>query len=114
LMSPEGMAAMGMDQSQIDKAMADNKKLTEDLTSQFKVVPIATESGGGGGGASSRPYVGTEDSKPASGDGGMGTRSLAGMKKNIGGESIGVSVDNIFEMIKRRYKTMRDAKSFYQ
>jgi hypothetical protein len=38
--------------------------------------------------------------------------SVAGMSKKFGGENIGVSGDNIFQMVNRRYKSQDERNGF--
>ena len=109
-----GMAAMGMTPSQIEEAM--------DVYKNTKVSGLARVDGGYGGGGGGGVRVAARG--PASNDFDMnaymrglqgGARkpaSLNGLKKFVGNEAIGVSVDNIFDMVNRRYKSEAEHGKF--
>lgn len=89
------------------------KKANEDLASQFNVAAMGFESGGGGGagGLGKFDFKGVDNS--ALNDylkrlqGGRKPASIAGMKRKVGNDNIGVAGDNIFDMIHRRYQDKR-------
>ena len=78
--------------------------------------------GGGGGGGSYGSSFGEDGgggytdylSKLKRGIASKKKDVVAGKSKNYGGEQIGVRVDNIFEMIHRRYQTKRKRNTFIE
>ena len=88
------------------------------VANKFSVVKLGVKSGGGGSGGSYRrtasydselpdysKLFGSKSRKPQA-------AKTAGLSKSIGGESIGVSIDNIFKMVHRSYGKMRDNRDF--
>ena len=69
-----------------------------------------TRSGSGSGGSAFGDYL----SKMKRGLASKKKAVIAGKSKNYGGEQIGVRVDNIFEMIHRRYQNKRKRNSFIE
>lgn len=66
---------------------------------------------GGGAGSSLSDYFSSLNRKPSSKD---KSRMIAGKSKLLGNDSIGVSVDNIFAMVHRRYQAQRKANNFLE
>lgn len=66
------------------------------------------EYAGGGGGSDHSAFAGLS----GKGTGGAKAPAVAGMSKKLGDDNIGVSGDNIFEMITRRYQARDKANAF--
>ena len=128
--SPESMAAAGYDESSVNAARAAIGKLNADAVEKYgdkaNVVAMGLDSRGGGGGA-----LGAGGGEGVSFDGSdpmaaylaslknkmnkkRGPASVAGMQRMAGGEPIGVKMDNIFEMVHRRYQKKRKANIFIE
>lgn len=111
--SPSAMAAAGLTPREIAEA----SKILKATGARSADVGYAGGGGGGGGGA--RANVAT-DPKPFDMNAYMrslqaqkrGPASLDGMKKLVGGEPIGLAVDNIFDMVSRRYKSQARQGAF--
>lgn len=114
LASAQGLSGLGMSEEAIREMQEKAKIAHEEASRDMRVIPMGIEAGGGGGGG----FKLSRESDDAGGAGALPrvpqlqgdqqkTRSLAGMKKNVGNEAIGVSVDNIFQMIHRRFAEMR-------
>lgn len=116
--SGAAMAAAGLiDESMIDEYDDQIKKIQNQ---KIDVVSMGT-SGGGGGGARSgaRTYKSSYDDydpyaalramqrKPAS-------AKTQGLTKNFGGDPVGISTDNIFDMLHRNYQKKVQAREFVQ
>lgn len=114
--SPSDLAAL-YGSEKANEILDQIKAIESDVTAKYNVIPVGTESGGGGGSDVGGRAPGQEKITIA-GFPGLPKpdpkRSLAGMKKNIGNEAIGVSADNIFTMIQRRYESLRkNPNEFY-
>ncbi|MCB0366044.1 MAG: hypothetical protein H6624_17530 [Bdellovibrionaceae bacterium] len=128
--SPEAMAAAGYDEASVNAARAAIGKLNRDAVEQYgdkaNVVAMGLDSRGGGGGA-----LGAGGGEGVSFDGSdpmaaylaslknkmnkkRGPANVAGMQRMAGGEPIGVKMDNIFEMVHRRYQKKRKANIFIE
>jgi hypothetical protein len=70
-----------------------------------------SEMGGGSGSDPMAAYLASLKNKMNKG---RGPASVAGMQRMAGGEPIGVKMDNIFEMIHRRYQKKRKANIFIE
>ncbi len=93
------------------------------LDSKASVSGMGFNSHGGGKGSGSRhgsqggaseslsDYFSSLNRKPSSKE---KTRMIAGKSKLLGKDSIGVSVDNIFTMVHRRYQAQRKANGFLE
>lgn len=117
--SDAGMKGAGFSEAEIGQAKALMASVNAKLADKYKAVQMAAESGGGGGG-SRKPAAGDD----ANGPGGFRMKfpwdkdpskankkaSVSGMSKKLGTDNIGVSGDNIFDMVSRRYK-LCDAKN---
>jgi hypothetical protein len=106
------MAAAGLSKEEIAETMDILKKANAAGSS------MGLSFGGGGG---SRVAAGANDGSALPDFGALmrgldgkkrGPASLDGMKKYIGSEPIGVAVDNIFEMVSRRYKSQAGQGAF--
>lgn len=126
--SASDMAEAGYDESSIAAAQSAIKKVNADALAKYgdkaKVVAMGVSSRGGGGGG----YGEADDGAFDGGDPmaaylaslknkmrkNRGPASVAGMKRMAGGEPIGVAMDNIFEMVHRRYQKKRRANIFIE
>ncbi|MCC7403387.1 MAG: hypothetical protein IT288_03230 [Bdellovibrionales bacterium] len=127
--SPQAMAEAGFDQASVNAA----KETLDKLNAQFggeagdkaNVVAMGLDSRGGGGGgmgdgsemgggSGSDPMAAYLASLKNKMNNGRGPASVAGMQRMAGGEPIGVKMDNIFEMIHRRYQKKRKANTFIE
>ncbi|MBK7845180.1 MAG: hypothetical protein IPJ71_16100 [Bdellovibrionales bacterium] len=126
--SADSMAAAGMDPSQVAAARKGLEALNKELAEKYGEGPsvVAMGVGGAGGGGSG---VESGEGGAANGSDPMAAylaslknklnqkrdpASVAGMQKMLGGEPIGVKMDNIFEMIHRRYQKKRKANVFIE
>lgn len=110
--SKDAATAAGVSAGDFDKAMAKIAEL-EKKNAAAKLAgsgDAGVDSGGGGGSLTPPPADMTEDAalrgalrEPT---------SVAGMAKNFNGDMIGVSGDDIFKMMARRYKQMDSKDSF--
>ncbi|HEX4923953.1 MAG TPA: hypothetical protein VFV50_07700 [Bdellovibrionales bacterium] len=108
--SPSAMAAAGLTPREIAEATRILK------TTGARSADVAYAGGGGGAGRA----VAGGDVKPFDLNAYMrgmqvqkrGPASLDGMKKLVGGEPIGLAVDNIFDMVSRRYKSQAGQGAF--
>lgn len=101
-----GMKAAGLSDQQIalgKQALADAGAVASSKSGE-----MAVDGGGGGAVSGSGPSAATEPKKPAP----IARKSLSGLSKNFGGSKIGVSADDIFDMVSRRYKA-KDADNTF-
>lgn len=110
--SPSGLASMGFPKSEIDQASKLISKINDEAG---KIgIPAAGEGAGSGGSGT----VASGSSSPSRQPSSYGKKykrsspSLAGLAKKIGDDRVGVSADNIFKMITRRYKTEDSTRKF--
>lgn len=119
--SMSGLMAMGLSASEAAQADAAGKKYAAANASKFaNMAKLGADGGGGGGGAAGR---GPADD----GSGGAGRFSfnmndprnkkrapakVSGLTRKLGDDTIGVSGDNIFEMVTRRYKARDQVNNF--
>lgn len=121
--SPGAMAAAGIPKATIDEAMAVAAKIEKDAVEKIGAHTAANgfaEGGGGGGSANAQqedPLAGMY------GEGGLkkeaykrdvAGQNVAGLTKNFNGEPIGVSADDIFVMMNRRYKVKEQQDNFFR
>ena len=104
-------ATAGLSESEMEQL----KKITAKVESKYRAVKMKVKTGGGGGGRMPASYSYEEPNfgnmfgrKKA----GPQAAKTAGLSRMAGGEPIGVSIDNLFHMIHRRYKAKRDSKTF--
>jgi hypothetical protein len=120
--SPAALASLGMSGSEIEKineALAEADKRKHD---KINVIAMGSEGGAGGRGSASGGGKATK-----SGEGGFDHEKfladlmrkkqrqpagVVGMKKTFGSDPIGVSADNIFSMIQRRYDSKYKSNHF--
>jgi hypothetical protein len=125
--TPGGLAAaMGGSASDIKLAKSTALSLNDQLAKQFDPSQIKASvsgvevdggGGGGGGGGSSRgpqapnlaDYFKNMQRGPAS-----ASQLIAGKSLMLGGESIGIKVDNLFDMVHRRYQDKRKSNTFLE
>ena len=128
--SADAMAAAGMDPSQVSAARKGLAALNADLTEKYgddapKVVAMGVSGGLGGssfggelsedgGDKGSDPMAAYLASLKKKLNQNRGPANVAGMQKMFGGEPIGVKMDNIFDMVHRRYQKKRKAKVFIE
>lgn len=123
--TPASLAgAMGGSASDMKLAESTAIQLNEKLAKQFdpsqikaSVSGVEVDGGGGGGGGS---YSGSKAPNladyfkqmrgPASNPGAL----VAGKSRMLGADSIGIKVDNLFEMVHRRYQDKRKARTFIE
>jgi hypothetical protein len=112
----DGMKAMGMTDQQIADTMDFEKKLAAKAAASL--LKNGGADGGGGGGAPSYAAGGSKADKfDLNGLFSKGAKarkpaSVSGLSKKLGADPIGVSGDNIFEMITRRYQKKDAENSF--
>lgn len=106
-------------QSKISKKLASMKAATD--KDQYKVSGVGVAATGGGDSGGDLPGLNLDAYKVDTNFGDIfgkfkkglrGPSSVKGLTKNLGGIPIGVSGDNIFEMIHRRYQQKRANKIF--
>ncbi len=105
--SDSSLAAAGFSADQIAKGRADLAAAAASLG--LKAGSPAPDAGGGAagfGGTYVPPKVAAADVKPRA------KPNLSGLTKNLGNDKIGVSADDIFEMITRRYQS-KDASGTF-
>lgn len=110
--SKDAAMAAGVSAGDFDKAMskiADMEKKAGKDSSNLASGDAGVE-GGGGGGSMMPPSPDAVDEAIARAA--REPTSVAGMAKNFNGDMIGVSGDNIFAMMARRYKQMDSKDSF--
>jgi hypothetical protein len=127
--SADSMAAAGMDPSQVAAARKGLEALNKELAEKYGAGPSVVAMGVGGAGGGGSGVESGEGGAAASGSDPMAAylaslknklnqkrdpASVAGMQKMLGGEPIGVKMDNIFEMIHRRYQKKRKANVFIE
>jgi hypothetical protein len=105
---------------------AEDKKMAALMTSKIngynkksrKALSLALGGGGGGGGSAMNfdfkrsKYDPFKDLMKKFGKKGRSTASVKGKTKLYGGAPIGVKMDNLFEMVHRRYERKRNMKTF--
>ncbi|MDZ4083178.1 MAG: hypothetical protein U1E10_09600 [Bdellovibrionales bacterium] len=120
--SESDMLAMGMTAAEAAQANAMGKQFAAKQAEKFKQMSQLAGAGGGGGGR------GLASDGGAGGEGGYGAGfdpwgrdprnrnrakpKLSGLTKKLGDDTIGVSGDDIFEMVTRRYKA-RDQENHF-
>lgn len=124
--SSDSMKNAGFGASDIanyDSALKEAAKSGEYKSKLASLTNADGGSGGGGGGSGAGAGSGSGDGSDGSGSGydslgrklglnGKGDKGLAGMSKKLGTDNIGVSGDNIFEMVHRRYEAKDKANAF--
>lgn len=128
LSSAQGMAAAGFSQDDINAALEASAKAEKAAMKKLGVTGIGAATAANGyqesGGVNSGTLSGSEaDLSISAGYGSRGIASsgaikvpsnqIAGLTKNFNGERIGVSAENIFNMMARRYKTKEKQNSFF-
>lgn len=122
--SEEGMVAAGFSPGDAAGALATLKKATAEVMEKYgdvdkpSFVKMDYDGSGGGGGGSGGGGGGSERSfdysslfKTLSPE--EKARMIAGKSTNLGGEPIGVKMDNIFDMVRRRYTNKRAVKNYF-
>lgn len=118
--SKNDLVAMGLSPSEADSAVAASSKYGKQMAAKFEQARLAManrdpaaggggaggglSSGGGGGGAGGYSYNANPKARAKP--------KLSGLTKKLGDDTIGVSGDDIFEMITRRYKARDDGGNF--
>jgi hypothetical protein len=121
--SAAGMKAMGFNDADISRAMGLAKDKGAKIASKFNFGnQQGSPAAAGGGGGAKRGAASMDGSMGIDYDKIMGRHrqidkekiepSVAGMSKKFGGENIGVSGDNIFQMVNRRYKSQDERNGF--
>lgn len=119
--SPGAMAAAGLSKATIDDVMSIAAKAEKDAIKKIGAHTAANgyaEGGGAGSGSTSQvqqedPFVGYGTAKPEAYKRDVAGQNVAGLTKNFNGEPIGVAADDIFTMMKRRYKVKEQQDNFY-
>lgn len=119
---PGGLAALGLTGAEANMANDMGKKYAAQANAKYAAMAakLAAEGGGGGGGAGRSPAA---EGGGGAGGGHMGnfmdsrnkTRAkanISGLSRKLGDDTIGVSGDNIFEMVTRRYKARDQVNNF--
>jgi hypothetical protein len=121
LKSDAGMAAAGASAGDIQALHATLAAATKEAEAKVKSMTAALQAAGGGGGSTGEPGGGASTASQANNNFGMyGAKtaperkaaSVSGMSKKLGNDNIGVSGDNLFEMVRRRYQS-RDAENAF-
>jgi hypothetical protein len=118
--SREGLLAMGLTADEANQAYEASKKGGAAVTSKYgaMMAKLSAEGGGGGGRGPASDFGGGGG---AGGFGGWGKDpfgknrpkpKLSGLTKKLGDDTIGVSGDDIFEMVTRRYKARDQGNHF--
>lgn len=119
--STSGLMAMGLTASEAAQADAAGKKYAAANASKFANMAKLAADGGGGGGAGGR---GPAADGSGAGSGGFNFNlndprnkkrapaKVSGLTRKLGDDTIGVSGDNIFEMVTRRYKARDQVNNF--
>ena len=118
--SSDGMKQAGFSNAEISNANSALQDAPKAIAAyQSKVGALTNDAGGGGGGGLGAGGGGSSGSYGDSGGfGKMGLAakgnkaSVSGMSKKFGNDNIGVSGDNIFEMVSRRYQSKDKVDSF--
>jgi hypothetical protein len=102
-----GMKSAGFTDGQIGQAKAliaeVKDKADRSKSKELSGTGMGGGGGGGGGYASAPPPAASAEKSRGSG------ASLSGLSKNLGNDKIGVSGDDIFEMISRRYRVHQES-----
>lgn len=116
---PQSMAAMGLTPSEIGEAMTVSEKLAKQQAAKFAQMKQLPDAGaGGGGGGRSAASVPNDGAGGGFQWGEMRNRNarpkanLSGLTKKLGDDTIGVSGDDIFEMVTRRYQARDKENNF--
>ena len=121
---PGGLAALGLTGAEANMANDLGKKYAASANAKYAAMAakLAADGAGGGGGGG-----GAGRSPAADGSGGAGGRmgnfmdprnkarakaNVSGLTRKLGDDTIGVSGDNIFEMVTRRYKARDQVNNF--
>lgn len=119
--SPQGLQAMGLTAAEAGQASEMGKKYGAQAQAKYAgmIAKMGAEGGGGGGSAGRGP------ASDGAGGGGMNgwnpndpfgknraKPKISGLTKKLGDDTIGVSGDDIFEMITRRYKARDQVNQF--
>jgi hypothetical protein len=119
LSSEQSMKDAGFSDSEIQDARATAAKAAAAAKEKYKAIAMAAEGGGGGKGAGANGagagaggagFSMSDLLKKAGHGADRKAASVSGMSKKFGNDNIGVSGDDIFQMITRRYKA-RDASN---
>jgi hypothetical protein len=77
---------------------------TKDALAHYHVIAVPTEGGGGGAGPKGTAAGPNIQDLLAELKGKRALASVAGLKKSLNGDPIGVAADNIFKQVSRRYQ----------
>lgn len=118
---PGALEGMGLSAAEANQATEMGKKYSAASAAKYGAMAakLATEGGGGGAG---RPPAADGSGGGAGGAGNYGMMdprnkarakaNVSGLTKKLGDDTIGVSGDNIFEMVTRRYKARDQVNQF--
>ena len=105
--SDAGFKAMGLSESQIADVKAKNAQIQVKVLAELKKMGLEDGGSGGGGGGFARPGVtagGFAFGRPQINKKDLSARSAFGMTKSLNGSQIGVSGDDLFQMVSRQYQ----------
>ncbi len=109
--STEGLLAMGLTASEAAQADAASKNISAQMAKKIAALSVDGAGGGGGGGRNPAGDAGAGGGGFGMGGWGQDPRNkkrapakVSGLTRKLGDDTIGVSGDNIFEMVTRRYK----------
>lgn len=119
--SEKGLLGMGLSPAEAAQAAALGKKFASQVADKYGQGKLGADGGGGGGRGPAASAAG--DGSGGDGMGGMGRfldprmrnrpkAKVSGLTKKLGDDTIGVSGDDIFEMITRRYKARDQENQF--
>lgn len=111
----DGMKSNGFSDAEVQAAQALIKAAQAKAQSQIKAIAMTAEGAGGGGGGGfnhggGADKLGSGFNFKMPGEEKKRGANVSGMSKTLGTDRIGVAGDDIFEMVKRRYKA-RDSQN---
>ena len=117
---PGGLAALGLTGAEANMANDMGKKYAAQANAKYAAMAAKLGVEGGGGGAGRSP---ADDGGGGAGSGRIGNfidprnkarakTNVSGLTRKLGDDTIGVSGDNIFEMVTRRYKARDQSNNF--
>lgn len=127
LSTPEGLSKAGISPSAMKYGMEKAKKLEDEAMKKVTSKLAGFDEGGGGSSAQLNAKMeepsldlGSDPSSAGAGQGGSAAQdqgrnlaSVAGLTKTYNGDPIGVSRDDIFQMMTRRYKVKEKQDAFF-
>lgn len=109
-------AATGLPEGAVKEALDAMNKATKVAANDLSKYKLSFSGGGGGGpqdgGASKKDGLGIDFAGLFGKRGPNSLPKVSGLQKNIGGASVGVAQDDIFQMVQRRYQEKSKADFF--